>query len=115
MSITKTFAQGKLRLPDVLNSVSVAGLQHLYNGLFPMARETKVTVASRPLPQPQQCPECKTELGASNEVYSRIAVCAHCGYHFVSPSFNRAEHPADPSSFRPICRRIQTMAFLDFV
>src|SRR5258708_5774868 len=115
MSITKTFAQGKLRLPDVLNSVSAAGLQHLYNGLFPMARETKVTVASRPLPQPQQCPECKTELGAANEVYSRIAVCDHCGYHFVWSAFNRVEHLADPGSFRPIGRRIQPMDFLGFV
>src|SRR5258708_3983482 len=115
MSITKTFAQGKLRLPDVLNSVSVAGLQHLYNGLFPMARQTKVTVASRPLPQPQQCPECKTELGAANEVYSRIAVCDHCGYHFVWSAFNRVEHLADPGSFRPIGRRIQPMDFLGFV
>src|SRR5260370_33523277 len=94
MSITKTFAQGKLRLPDVLNSVSAAGLQHLYNGLFPMARETKVTVASRPLPQPQQCPECKTELGAANEVYSRIAVCDDCGHHVVLSALHRGLHLA---------------------
>src|SRR5258708_33618710 len=100
MSITKTFAQGKLRLPDVLNSVSVAGLQHLYNGLFPMARETKVTAASRPLPQPQQCPECKTQLGAANDVDSRIAVCDHCCYHVVWSAFNRVGQLAAPCSFK---------------
>src|SRR5258706_5573063 len=115
MSITKTFAQGKLRLPAVLNSVAVAGLEHLYNGLVPMARETKVTVASRPLPQPQQCPECKTELAAANELYSRIAVCDHCGYHFVWSAFNRIEHLADPHSFRSIGRHIQPVDFLGFV
>ncbi len=35
MSIPTLFAQGKLRLSGVFNSVSVAGLQHLYIGLFP--------------------------------------------------------------------------------
>ncbi len=115
MSIAKTFAHGKLRLSSVLNSVSVAGLQHLYNALFPMVRETNITVASRPLPQPQKCPECQTELGAANEVYSRIAVCDHCGYHFVWSASNRVEHLANPGSFRPIGRRIQPMDFLGFV
>jgi len=115
MSITTLFAQGKLRLSGVFNSVSVAGLQHLYIGLFPMAREQKITVASRPLPQPQQCPECKTELGAANEVYSRIAVCDHCGYHFVWSASNRVEHLADPGSFKPIGRPIQPVDFLGFV
>jgi acetyl-CoA carboxylase carboxyl transferase beta subunit/acetyl-CoA carboxylase carboxyl transferase alpha subunit len=99
----------------VLNSVSMIGLRHLYKGLFPMAIETKITLASRPLPQPQACPECKTELGAANEVYSRIAVCDHCGYHFVWSASNRVEHLADPGSFRLIGRSIQPMDFLGFV
>jgi acyl-CoA carboxylase subunit beta len=86
----------------------------LYKGLFPMARETKITVASRLLLQPQACPECKTELGAANEVFSRIAVCDHCGYHFVWSASNRVEHLADPGSFRPIGRRILPVDFLDF-
>ncbi len=115
MSITKTFAQGKLRLSGVLNSVSVAGLRHLYNGLFPVAIETNITVASKHLPQPQECPECKTELGAANEVYSRIAVCDHCGNHFVWSASDRVENLADPGSFRPIGRRIQPVDFLGFV
>lgn len=91
------------------------GLRHLYNGLFPMAIETKITLASRPLTQPQACPECKTELGAANEVYSRIAVCDHCGYHFVWSASNRVEHLADPGSFRLIGRSIQPVDFLGFV
>jgi len=122
VSITRTFAQGKLRLSGVLNSVSVScwinphsTLRHLYNSLFPVAIETKITVASKHLPQPQECPECKTELGAANEVYSRIAVCDHCGYHFVWSASNRVEHLADPGSFRPIGRHIQPVDFLGFV
>src|SRR5260370_20939241 len=115
MSITTLFAQGKLRLSGVFNSVSVAGLQHLYIGLFPMAREQKITVASSPLPQPQQCPDCKAELGAANEVYSRIAVCDHCSYHFVWSASNRIQHLADPGSFKPIGRPIQPVDFLGFV
>jgi acyl-CoA carboxylase subunit beta len=115
VSITTTFAQGKLRLSGMLNSISVAGLQHLYKGLFPMTRETTITVASSPPLQPQQCPECKTQLGAANEMYSRIAVCDHCGYHFVWSAFNRIEHLAEPGSFRPLGRHIQPMDFLGFV
>src|SRR5262249_38678604 len=115
MSIAKAFAQGKLRLPGVLNSVSVAGMQYLHHGLFPMVRETKLTVASRPLPQPQQCPGCMAELGAANELYSRIAVCDYCGYHFIWSAFNRVEHLADPGSFKPIGRGIQPLDFLGFV
>jgi len=99
----------------MLNSLSVAGRQHLYKGLFPLASETKNTVASRSLPQPQKCPECQTELGAASEVYCRIAVCDHCGYHFVWSAFSRVEHLADAGSFRPIGRRIQPMDFLGFV
>ena len=115
MSMTTTFALGKLRLPAMLNSVSMAGLQRLYKGLFSMARETKITMASRSLPQPQQCPGCMAELGAANELYSRIAVCDHCGYHFTWSAFNRVEHLADPGSFKPIGRRIQPLDFLGFV
>src|SRR5712691_2267419 len=115
MSITKTFAKGQLRISGVLNSVSVAGLQHLYNGLFPMARETKFTAASGLLSQPQQCPECQTELGATTEMYSRIAVCDHCGYHFVWSASRRVAHLADPGSFRLKGRRILPVDFLGFV
>ncbi len=99
----------------MLNSVSMIGLRLLYKGLFPMAIEAKIALASRPLTQPQACPECKTELGAANEVYSRIAVCDHCGYHFVWSASNRVEHLADPGSFRLIGRSIQPMDFLGFV
>ncbi len=99
----------------MLNSVSMISLRHLYKGLFPMAIEAKFALASRPLTQPQACPECKTELGAANEVYSRIAVCDHCGYHFVWSASNRVEHLADPGSFRLIGRSIQPVDFLGFV
>ena len=115
MSITTLFAQGKLRLSGVFNSVSVAGLQHLYLGLLPISREPKIIVASRPLPQSQQCPECKADLGDANEVYCRIAVCDHCDYHFVWSASNRIEHLADPGSFKPIGRPIQPVDFLGFV
>jgi len=54
------------------------------------------------------------ELGAANELYSRIAVCDHCGYHFVWSASNRVKHLADPGSFRPIGRGIQPMDFLGF-
>lgn len=113
MSKTTPFAQGKSRLSGVLNLDSIARLQHLYNRFSPMARETYITVTSRPLPQ--QCPECKTELGAASEVYSHIAVCDHCGYHFVWSAFNRVKHMADPGSFRPIGKNIQPVDFLGFV
>src|SRR5260370_1714342 len=79
-----------------------------------MAREQKNMVASRPLPQPQQCPECKTELGSANEAYSRIAVCDHCVYPFVWSAFNRVEHRADPSTSSPVSRRIPPTASLAF-
>jgi len=114
VSITTTFAQGILRLSDALNSVSMAGLQRLYKGLFPMAHETKIPAVSRPLPQSQQCPECMAELGAAHELYSHIAVCDHCGYHFVWSASNRVEHLADPGSFKPIGRDIQPLDFLGF-
>ena len=115
MSLTKTFAQGKMRLSGVLNSVSVAGQQQLNKGFFPMIHKTNITIASRLLTYPQKCPECKTELGAVNEEYNRIAVCDHCGYHFVWSAPKRVEHLADPGSFRSIGLRIQPMDFLGFV
>jgi acetyl-CoA carboxylase beta subunit len=115
MSLITTFAQEKLKLPGVFNSVSMAGLQRLYKGLLSVAHEKKIAVASRPLPQPQQCPECKNELGAANVVYSRIAVCDHCGYHFVWSAHKRVEHLADPGTFRLIGHAIQPVDFLGFV
>jgi acetyl-CoA carboxylase carboxyl transferase subunit beta len=48
-------------------------------------------------------------------MYSRIAVCDHCGYHFVWSASNRVEHLADPGSFRPIGRPILPLDFLEFV
>lgn len=114
MSITATLALGKLRLSGMLSVVSVASLKHWYNGVFPLARETNTMLALRTLPRPQQCPECMTELGAANELYSRIAVCDHCGYHFVWSASNRVEHLADPGSFKPIGRDIQPLDFLRF-
>ena len=89
MSITRAFAQGKLRLSGMLNSFSLAGLRHLSHGFLSLAREPNITVTSRPLLQFQQCPDCEAELGAANEVYSRIAVCDHCGYHFVAFEYAR--------------------------
>ena len=114
VSITRIFAQGKLRLSGVHNSVTVTGLQHLYNGLFPMAHEKKITLVSSHFTQPQQCPECKTELGAADEVYSRIAVCDHCGHHFVWSASDRIQHLADTGTFRPIGHTIQPVDFLEF-
>jgi acyl-CoA carboxylase subunit beta len=115
MPATITFALGNLKFPGVFNLVSMASLQRLYKSLFPMAQEKKITVDSRPLSQLQQCPECKTEPGVANEVYSRIAVCDHCGYHFVWSAPNRIEHLADPGTFRPIGHSIQPIDFLGFV
>src|SRR6266851_2601774 len=115
MSITKLFAQGKLILSGVLNAVSMAGLRHLYQALFSLAGQPKITAAARPLSQTQQCPECKAELGGANDLYSRIAVCDFCGYHFVWSASRRVEHLADPGTFRPIGRDIQPVDFLGFV
>ncbi|HYK83933.1 MAG TPA: acetyl-CoA carboxylase carboxyltransferase subunit alpha/beta [Ktedonobacteraceae bacterium] len=115
MSITTTFAQRKLKLPGAHDLVFVAGLRRLYSSLFPMVSETKTSVAASPLSQPQKCPECKTELGEANEVYSRIAVCDACGYHFVWSAFRRVEHLADPGSFKAIGRPIEPVDFLGFV
>jgi acyl-CoA carboxylase subunit beta len=115
MPIITTFAQEKLKLPGVFNSVSKSGLHRLYKSLLSVEHEKKITVASRPLPQPQQCPECRNELGAANVVYSRIAVCDHCGYHFIWSAHKRVEHLADPGTFRPIGHAIQSVDFLGFV
>lgn len=114
MPITTTFAQGKSRLSGVLNSLSMVGLRHLYMSLFAMLRETKITVAPSLLPRPQQCPACKAELGALDEAYSRMAVCDHCGHHFVWSAANRVAHLADAGSFRSISRDIQPLDFLGF-
>lgn len=65
--------------------------------------------------KPQQCPECTAELGAANEIYSRIAVCDYCGHHFVWSAFRRVEHLVDAGSFRRIGRHIQPLDFLGFV
>jgi acetyl-CoA carboxylase carboxyl transferase subunit beta len=54
-------------------------------------------------------------LEATSELYSRIAVCDHCGYHFVWSASKRVEHLADPGSFKPIGRHIQPVDFLGFV
>ncbi|HEU0002708.1 MAG TPA: acetyl-CoA carboxylase carboxyltransferase subunit alpha/beta [Ktedonobacteraceae bacterium] len=114
MPITTTFAQGKSRLSGVLNSLSMVGLRHLHMSLFAMIRETKITVAASLLPWPQQCPVCRAELGVSDETYSRIAVCDHCGHHLVWSAANRAAHLADAGSFRSISRDIQPLDFLGF-
>lgn len=115
MSINTLYVQGKLRLSGVVNSVPMAGLKHLSIGLLPISREHKITVASSPLPQSQQCPECKTDLGAAHDMYCRFAVCDHCGYHFVRSASDRIEHLADTGSFRTIGHPIQPVDFLGFV
>ena len=114
MPITTTFVRGKLRLSDVLNSVSIVSLRHLYMGLFSMTHETTITGTAKLLSRPQQCPECKAELGVADEEYSRIAVCDHCGYHFVWSAANRVAHLADAGSFRSIGRDIHPLDFLGF-
>jgi acyl-CoA carboxylase subunit beta len=83
--------------------------------LFFSVRKTPLSVASRPLLEPQKCPECQAELGAASEVYSRLAVCDYCGYHFVWSAYNRVEHLADPDSFRTIGHSIHPMDVLGFV
>src|SRR3984893_17816694 len=113
MSLTTILAQGKLILASMLKSLSLAGLHHLYQGLLSMAGHPKITGASSP--QFQQCPVCKTELGAAHELYTSIAVCDHCGYHFVWSASDRVAHLADPGTFRPIGRPLQPVDFLGFV
>ncbi len=115
MSLTTTFAQGKSILSSMLNMLSMAGLRHVYQGLFSMEGQPKISAASSPLPRFQQCPECKTALGDANELYTSIAVCDHCGYHFVWSASDRVRHLADPGTFRPISRTLLPMDFLGFV
>ncbi len=115
MSKAVAFVREKLGLSDMLNSLSVVGLQHLFSGLFQLAREKPITTATSPFPQTYQCPACQAELGAENEMYSRIAVCDRCGYHFTWSASERIAHLADAGSFRPIGRRIQPVDFLGFV
>jgi acetyl-CoA carboxylase carboxyl transferase beta subunit/acetyl-CoA carboxylase carboxyl transferase alpha subunit len=113
MSLTTILAQGKLMLSSMLNALSLAGLHHLYQSLFSLVDQSKITGASSPLLQ--QCPECKTGLGAANELYNSIAVCDHCGYYFVWSASDRVRHLADPGTFRPIGRPLQPVDFLGFV
>ncbi len=82
--------------------------------LFFSIRKVQISITSRLL-EPQKCPECQAELGAANEVYSRIAVCDYCGYHFVWSAYDRVEHLADPGSFRTIGHPIQPLDILGFV
>ena len=97
----------------MLNVLSLAGLHHLYQSLFSLLEQPRVVGASGPLLQ--QCPQCKTELGAAHELYSRLAVCDHCGYHFVWSASARVKHLADPGSFKSIGRPLESMDFLGFV
>jgi len=113
MSLTRILAQSKSIVSSMLNALSLAGLHHLYQSLFALASQPKITGASSPLLQ--QCPECKTALGAASELYTSIAVCDHCGYHFVWSASERVRHLADPGTFRPIGRPLQPMDFLGFV
>lgn len=79
-----------------------------------MAHITKISFPVGSLPQPQECPECKANLGVANESYSSIAVCDYCGHHFVWSAYKRIEHLADSDSFRFIGQDIQPMDFLGF-
>lgn len=115
MSKTSRFMQVKLRLPDKLGSLPLAGLHSLYNSRFMNARKQKVTTPFTESPQPQVCPACQSALGLTNELYSHTAICDYCGYHFVWSARNRIEHLADAGSFRPVGRRIQPVDFLGFV
>jgi acyl-CoA carboxylase subunit beta len=113
MSLTTALAQGKSIVASMFNALSLAGLHHLYQSLYSLLDQSKIPGASSPLLQ--QCPECKTELGAAHALYHSIAVCDSCGYHFVWSASERAKHLADPGSFRSIGRPLQSMDFLGFV
>ena len=104
-----------MRQFDVFNSASLVHVQQLYHHLFSKAFETEVSSTSSILPQSQICPECKMELGAGNELYSRFAVCDYCGHHLVWSAFNRVEQLADAGTFRTIGHHIQSIDFLGFV
>ena len=113
MSLTTAIARGKLVVSGMLHALSLAGLHHLYQSLFSLLEQPGSAGASRLLLQ--QCPQCKTELGAAHELYHRLAVCDHCGYHFVWSASARVKHLADPGSFKSIGRPLESMDFLGFV
>ena len=115
MPLTTTLAQGKLILSSMLSALSVAGLRQLYQGLLLLTGRPKITAATGLLPPFQRCPACKAELGAADELYHSIAVCDHCGYHFVWSASDRIRHLVDPGTFRPIGRPLQSVDFLGFV
>ncbi len=82
--------------------------------LFLGIRKAHISVASRPLLEAQKCPECQAELGAANELYTRLAVCDHCDYHFVWSAHKRLANLADPGSFRTIGHAILPLDILGF-
>ena len=104
-----------MRQFNVLYSASIAHMQQLYNCLFSNTFEKNMAGASTLLPRAQLCPECKNELGAENELYSRFAICDFCGHHLIWSAFQRVQHLADAGSFKPIGHNIQPVDFLEFV
>lgn len=99
----------------IRNSSSIVDLQQLYNHLFTKSMEMKVADAFKEAPAAQVCPECKAELHADNEMFSRYGVCDNCGHHFVWSAFKRVAHMADPGSFKYIGRHLQPVDFLRFI
>ncbi len=114
MSMTNPFEQKSLRLSGIRNVVSASRWHHLYDGLFAMARGANDSSAINVAVQPQQCPECETRLDATNELYSRIAVCDHCGYHFPLSASQRVSHLTDEGSFKLMEHGMRPLDFLGF-
>lgn len=114
MSIIKTFVQAQLKLSSALHLVAQADLSHLQNSLFPTTLRAKFLAAANVSPLSEQCPECKSGLGAANEMYRHIAVCDFCGHHFTCSAFKRIAHLADFGSIRFMGHTIQPIDFLNF-
>jgi acyl-CoA carboxylase subunit beta len=113
MSLAATLARGRSIVSGTLNALALVNLHQLYQSLIALLEQPKITAA--PAPLLHRCSQCQTELGVAHELYQRLAVCDHCGYHFVWSASERVKHLADSGSFRLIGRPLESMDFLSFV
>jgi len=60
-----------------------------------------------------KCEECGETLFVK-ELRDQYMVCSHCGYHFRINSEDRIRYIADPDTFRPMFRNLESCDPLDF-
>ncbi len=100
---------------DVFKQHQLSNPARMLPHFFTRERKTQEAIVQKPLPAAQVCPDCGGILGAADVLYTGLAVCDHCGHHFVWSASERLNSMADPATFRPISSRIQPLDFLDFI